>query len=74
MIYAKNLPGWERSIRVGVGMAVAAYAIVHFDSALGWAMVAVGAGAALTGFVGFCPACALAGRRLKKRSRQGKHG
>jgi hypothetical protein len=37
---------------------------------LGWAVTAGGIGAALTGIFGFCPACALAGRRLKQRARQ----
>lgn len=71
MLYVKNLPTWERSLRVGLGMSAAAYAALNIDSVLGWAIVASGVGAALTGIWGFCPACALAGHRLGKRTQQG---
>lgn len=72
MIYVKNLPLWERSLRIGLGMAAAAYAVLNLDGMSGWAIVAGGVGAALTGIFGFCPACALAGRRLKRQARQGQ--
>ena len=32
MIYVKNLPLWERSLRIGLGMAAAAYAVLNLDS------------------------------------------
>lgn len=70
MIYVKNLPLWERTLRIGIGAAVAAYAALGVGGVLGWAIAAGGIGAALTGIFGFCPACALAGRRLKQRARQ----
>ncbi len=70
MIYMKNLPVWERLLRIGFGMAAAVYAALNIGSALGWVIAASGVGAALTGIFGFCPACALAGRRLKQRARQ----
>lgn len=70
MIYVKNLPWWERLLRIGVGTAAAAYAVLNGDSILGWSMAAGGVGAALTGLFGICPACALAGRRLQQRVRQ----
>ena len=71
MFYVKNLPMWERSLRIGAGMAVIAYAAIGMSGIGVWAVMAAGAGAALTGLIGFCPACALAGRRLAKRSSQG---
>lgn len=71
MLYVKNLPLWERALRIGGGTAAAAYAALNMGSVWGWAMVAGGVGAALTGLFGFCPACALAGRRLAKRTQQG---
>jgi len=71
MLYVKNLPLWERSLRIGMGTAATAYAVLNMDSVWGWVMVAGGVGAALTGLLGFCPACALAGRRLAKRTQQG---
>lgn len=72
MIFVKNLPLWERLLRMGLGAAVAAYAALHIDGAQGWVFAVVGLGAALSGIIGFCPACALAGRRLKLRARQGQ--
>lgn len=72
MIYVKNLPLWERLLRFGFGMAAAVYAALNIGGALGWAIAAGGVGAVLTGIFGFCPACALAGRRLKQRARQGQ--
>ena len=70
MFYVKNLPWWERLLRIGAGMALAVYVPLHIGGVLGWAIIATGAGIALTGIFGFCPACALAGRRLGKRGRQ----
>lgn len=72
MIYIKNLPLWERLLRIGVGTVAAAYAALSVGGVLGLAIAAGGIGAALTGIFGFCPACALAGRRLKQRAKQGQ--
>ncbi len=70
MIYVKNLPLWERSLRIGAGSIAAAYALLSVGGVMGWVILAGGAGTALTGVFGFCPACALAGRRLEKRLQQ----
>lgn len=72
MIYVKNLPLWERSLRIGAGAALAAYALLGVAGMMEWVMLACGAGAALTGIFGFCPACAMFGRRLEKNTRQGQ--
>ncbi len=72
MIYVKNLPLWERSLRIGVGTVVAAYALLSVGGVMGWVILSGGVGTALTGIFGFCPACALAGRRLEKRLQQGR--
>jgi hypothetical protein len=65
MLYVKNLPGWERGLRLLMGVALAAASIAYFGpTATGWAVGAAGAMAALTGLVGFCPACAMIGRKL----------
>lgn len=72
MIYVKNLPLWERSLRIGAGTAAAAYALLSVGGVMGWVILAGGVGMALTGIFGFCPACALAGRRLGKRLQQGQ--
>ncbi|WP_422843018.1 YgaP family membrane protein [Acidovorax sp. M2(2025)] len=66
MFYLKqNLPRWERTLRVALGMLIAAGAVASLpaSSALLWAALAAAATLALTGFVGFCPACAMAGRK-----------
>ncbi len=70
MFYIKNLPRWERMLRLGAGAAVVVYALLNMSGPLGWAVLAGGAGMALTGVFGFCPACALAGRRLARRARE----
>lgn len=68
MFYLKrNLPAWERSLRLAVAalLALLAYAGA-FPS---WPVWVPGSAAAVfgaTALVGFCPACALAGRRLAK--------
>ena len=69
MFYVKNLPGWERWLRVGGGMVMTAYALMNVGGIVGWLISAAGIGTALSGVLGFCPVCALAGRRLAKRTR-----
>ncbi len=65
MFYRKNVPGWERGFRALVGVAVIAFGILGMQaSLLSYLVVATGLTALLTGFVGFCPMCALVGRKL----------
>ena len=68
MLYVKNLPLWERSLRIGAGIVFAAYALLSIGEVMGGIILAGGIGLAVTGIFGFCPACALAGRRLEKSS------
>jgi hypothetical protein len=67
-LYVKNVPGWERAIRIAIAAAVIAYAVVMLTG--GWRLAVAGgaAGFALTGVLGFCPACAMVGRRLERRT------
>ena len=69
MFYRKNLPVWERTVRVGAGAAVA---IAGFWMGLSGATTGLLAGSgvflAATGFVGFCPMCAMLGRRLDAKT------
>lgn len=74
MLYVKNLPLWEQLLRIGAGVALAAYALMSMGGTLGWVIAASGVGIALTGIFGFCPACALAGRRLARQVQQRKNG
>lgn len=65
MFYAKNVPSIERAIRVLMGLALAAFGLFALsDPTLGYILAASGAMMALTGFVGFCPMCAMLGRKL----------
>jgi hypothetical protein len=67
MFYVKNVPAWERVVRVVVGAFVVALAVTVLKGLLA-AVVAVSAvGIVVSGLVGFCPACALVGRRLAKQ-------
>lgn len=65
MFYRKNLPGWERAMRVVGGVVMIAYGLVAMPAtAAGYLIAATGAVATVTGFFGFCPMCATVGRRL----------
>ncbi|MDR3464551.1 MAG: DUF2892 domain-containing protein [Xanthobacteraceae bacterium] len=69
MMYLKtNLPGWERAIRVALGVVIA---VMAWRTAAApwmiWAGAAMGTMLAVTGFVGFCPMCAMVGRRAIAR-------
>jgi hypothetical protein len=68
MFYLKNLPLWERLLRLAAGIVLAVYAYKSFAGSWAWVVVAVAVVLVLTGLIGFCPACALAGRRLAKRN------
>jgi hypothetical protein len=64
MFYKKNVPVWERIARiiagaVGVG---AGFYFLNDTMAILAALSAVGI--SLTGVVGFCPMCAMVGRRI----------
>ena len=71
MVYAKNVPGVERTIRVVTGFALIAWGLIGMKgTAIGYVVAASGLVAVLTGFVGFCPMCALAGRRIQQNVKQ----
>lgn len=63
MIYRKNLYSPERALRVMIGLAAGAAGLWIWPGAsTGYLAAAAGVGFALTGIVGFCPACAMIGR------------
>ena len=71
MFYTKNLPAWERAARVVAGIVMALCGFIGpglAGTAVGLIVVAAGGMTLLTGFFGFCPACALAGRRLRTQA------
>jgi hypothetical protein len=59
--YRKNIGGLHQAVRVALGIAVAIAAFVYLAGAAAWLVAFGGAGVALTGFVGYCPMCAMAG-------------
>jgi len=71
MLYQKNLPPWERWGRALAGLGLIALgAAVAWGTPAGWIIAGLGAMILLTGFVGFCPMCAMVGRRLPMGSRR----
>lgn len=65
MFYRKNLPGWERAMRAVGGVVMIGYGLLGIPGTMsGYLIAAAGAAAIATGFFGFCPMCALVGRRL----------
>ncbi len=70
-LYVKNVPNWERAVRIVLALAVVVGGLALAAAPWNWLLAAAGAGAGfgLTGVVGFCPACALVGRRLQPPKR-----
>ena len=71
MFYRKNLPGWERVMRSVGGVVMIAYGLFGMPglpgmsgAMAGYLIAGTGVVAILTGFFGFCPMCAMVGRRL----------
>lgn len=69
MWFVKNLPLWERLLRLLMAGAMLFCAWVLRANPVGWALAAGGVVAVLTALVGYCPACALAGRRSLNREK-----
>lgn len=63
MFYAKNLPRWERALRILAAIAATGYAIQSWGNVMAVIVSLTAMTLALTGMVGFCPMCALAGRK-----------
>ncbi len=63
-LYTKNVPIWERLVRIllAVGGVVMGLTVLH--GMWSWVVAASSIGLSLTGLVGYCPACAMVGRRL----------
>ena len=67
MFYAKNVPTWERILRVMMGIAALGFAAMNWGvSGIAVGMGLMGAILSMTGLMGFCPMCAMMGRKLDK--------
>jgi hypothetical protein len=64
--YVKNLPAWERWLRLALSAIMVGGALLALSTPWSWVVAGSALGFALTGLVGFCPACAMLGRRLEK--------
>lgn len=69
MFYVKNVPNWERVLRIVAGLIVIALAFSQLSGVLATVVAASAAGIVVSGLVGFCPMCALVGRRLDKQAK-----
>ncbi|KQV92047.1 YgaP-like transmembrane domain [Pelomonas sp. Root1237] len=65
MIYVKNVPNGERAVRVAAGLVAAALGLLLLGGMGGWLVAGGAAGLVASGLFGFCPACAMIGRKLK---------
>jgi hypothetical protein len=64
VIYRKNVGRAERVLRAVAGVGLVGYAVLQAGlTPLGIGLALAGMVAVLTGMVGFCPACAMVGRR-----------
>lgn len=63
--YVKNVPPVERVLRIVIALAIIAGAFVWLSRPSALLVAAGSAGFALTGLLGYCPACAMVGRKLK---------
>jgi uncharacterized membrane protein YjjB (DUF3815 family) len=63
-VYVKNVPPVERGLRIVFSLAVAAFAVGRLASPWSFILAASALGFTVTGFVGFCPLCAMVGRRI----------
>jgi hypothetical protein len=64
MFYRKNVGPRERWLRAVAGGSIAVCSLIFIGTTpLGLLVACAGACTAMTGAVGFCPACAVAGRK-----------
>lgn len=64
MFYRKNVPSWERLARIIAGGLMIACGLIGLKGMpVGYLIACVGVFTLLTGFFGYCPACAAVGRK-----------
>ena len=66
MFYIKNVPVWERVLRMTIGLMLTVYVLFeHPPMFISVVSLASAVFVVVTGFLGWCPMCALAGRKIK---------
>ncbi|MFY8105323.1 MAG: YgaP family membrane protein [Elstera sp.] len=68
MFWLKNIPVWERVLRFLFGGGLIAAGLLQPSPAWSGGLIVGGVIAILTGVFGFCPACAMVGRRLDRKA------
>jgi hypothetical protein len=68
MFYVKNVPTWERVLRVVAGVLAVWAAFQLAGGVAGIVLAASAAGIVVSGLLGFCPMCALVGRKLDRQA------
>lgn len=71
MLYVKNVPNWERFFRIVLSVITTIIAYEYVGLSITGLLVI---GSALiflvTGFVGWCPMCAMVGQKLEREKRE----
>ncbi|MFC4159448.1 YgaP family membrane protein [Chitinimonas lacunae] len=62
--FPSNLPLWERIVRVVAGVTLGLLCYDIAEAWLRWPVLGVAGAAVFTGLTGFCPTCAVIGRRF----------
>jgi hypothetical protein len=76
MLYPKNVPTWERIARFALSLVLVVIALsdqaLFGSPSVARVVLLIGSAVFLvvTAFVGWCPACAMVGRKLKKKSQE----
>jgi len=64
MFYRKNVFAWEQVVRLIAGAGMIGYGLLGLPGNwVGYSIAAAGLYTALTGIFGYCPACAMIGRK-----------
>lgn len=66
--YHNNIGRTQQVLRIALGAAAAVLGLAYLSGPWSWLATASGIGLALTGFIGWCPACAVAGINMGRKS------
>ncbi len=70
MFYVENVASWERIVRIVAGLIAVLAGIYLLGGMWGWLIAVSAAGIVASGLFGFCPLCAMVGRRLDRQAKQ----